>query len=109
MIIEICIGMISLAFIILVIYLVITLHKVIQILKATKHSMINASQLLKTTNDLALDFQEKSRALNIFFRPLARWNKKKSNSKYKKYEIITEAVNFAIESIALLNRLKKSH
>ena len=64
MIIDISIGVIALAFVVLVIYLVLTLCKVIE--------------LLKTTNDLALDFKEKSKILNLFFRPLAKLNKRRS-------------------------------
>ena len=69
MIIDICIGVISLAFVVLVIYLVLTLRKVIE--------------LLKTTNDLALDIKEKSKLLNLLFRPLANLNKKWRSKKSK--------------------------
>lgn len=109
MIIDICMGVISLAFVILVIYLVITLHKVIEMLKTTKRSMTNVDKLLKTTNDLALDFKEKSEAMNVFFRPLTKWNKKKIDLKHQKYEAIAEIINFATDGIVLFNKLKKRH
>jgi uncharacterized protein YoxC len=63
MIIDICIGAVSAAFVLLVIYLLITLH--------------NINGLLKTTNDIALDLKEKSSTLNVFFRPLKMWKSKK--------------------------------
>ena len=78
MIIDICIGIISIAFVILVVYLVITLIKVIEILKQMKRSTIHVDQLLKTANDLTLDVKKKSEALDVFFQPLTRLNKKKS-------------------------------
>lgn len=95
MIIDICVGVISLAFVVLVIYLVITLRKM--------------TEVLKTTNDLALDFKEKSKALNLFFQPLARLTKKKIDPKHQKYEKIAEIINFATDGIVLFNRLKKKH
>jgi uncharacterized protein YoxC len=107
MIVDICAGVISMTFIVLVIYLVITLRKAIEMLKQTKHSMTHVDQLIKTANDLALDFKEKSEALNILFRPLMRLSKKKIDPKYQKYEKIAEMINFATDGIVLFNELKK--
>jgi uncharacterized protein YoxC len=94
MIIEICVGVISIAFVVLVVYLVITLHKVIE--------------TLKTANDLALDIKEKSEALNVVFRPLTKFGKKKEKHS-QNYEKIIEIINFATDGIVLFNRLKRKH
>jgi uncharacterized protein YoxC len=107
MFIDICIGTISVAFVILVVYLVITLTKVIRMLTQTKRSMAYVDQLLKTTNDLALDFKEKSEAMNVFFQPLKRLNKKKTDLKHRNHDKIAEIINFAMGGIALFNALKK--
>jgi len=93
MIIDISVGAVSLAFVVLVIYLVITLRKV--------------DQLLKTTNDLALDFKDKSETLNILFRPLAKLGKKKADPKHRKQEKIAEIIDLATDGIVLFNRLIK--
>lgn|ERR1700722_18134770 len=83
MVIDICIGAISIAFIVLVIYLVITLRNV---------------------NGLLIDLKEKSATLNVFFRPLKLWNKKKAQGRYEK---IGEIVTFITEGMVLFNKLKK--
>jgi uncharacterized protein YoxC len=93
MIIDICVGVIALAFVVLVVYLVLTLIKVIR--------------LLKTTNDIALDFKKKSEALNVFLQPLKKLDKKKIDLKHRKYDKIAEIINFATDGIALFNTLKK--
>jgi uncharacterized protein YoxC len=106
MIIDICVGGISIAFIILVVYLVITLIKVIEILKQMKRTTTHVDQLLKTANDLTLDFKKKSEILNIFFQPLTRLSKKNINRKRHNYEKIAEIIQFATEGLALLKTLK---
>jgi uncharacterized protein YoxC len=114
MIIEICAGIVAAAFVVLVVYLVIALRNLIQTLKRTKsimnhidHITIDSQELIKNTNDLTLDFKEKSEALNVFFRPLAKLNKKKADSKHDNYEKIAELIDFATEGIVLFNKLKK--
>lgn len=93
MIIDICVGVIALAFVVLVVYLVLTLIKVIR--------------LLKTTNDIAVDLKKKSETLNVFFQPLKKFDKKKSDLKNRKYDKIAEIISFATDGIALFNKLKK--
>jgi uncharacterized protein YoxC len=93
MIIDISVGVISLAFVVLVVYLVLTLRKV--------------DRLLKTTNALALDIKSKSETLDIFFRPLARLGKKKGDTKHRKHDEIIDIVDFVTEGVVLFNKLKK--
>ena len=114
MIVDISVGIIAFAFVILAIYATIILHKVIEMLKASKRAMVNidhiseeGKKLVKNTNDLALDFKEKSEAMNFFFRPLKTLNKKKTDSKHLQAEKIAEIIHFALESMALFNKLKK--
>ena len=97
MIIEVCIGAVSLAFVILVIYLVMTLIQ-------TRRTLSRIDKLTKTVNEIALDLKEKSEALNIVFRPLARLNKKKVE---RHSQNVAEIIEFASEGITLFNRLKK--
>ncbi len=92
MIVDVCVGIISVAFVVLVIYLVITLTKL--------------NEMLKTTNDLALDLKEKSQALNVFFRPLSGFGKK-TDKKHRKSNKIAEIIQFATDGIALFNAFKK--
>jgi uncharacterized protein YoxC len=117
MIIEICVGVISIAFVVLVVFLAVTLCKVIETLKKAKRMMANLDdiseeslKLIKASNDLVSDFKEKSEALNFFFRPLAKFSKKKTESKHhRNYDKIAEIINFAADSIVLFNKLKRKH
>ena len=95
MIIDISVGVISVAFVVLVVYLVLTLRKV--------------DRLLNTTNDLALDIKEKSETLNIFFRPLAKLGKKKADPKHRKHGEIVDIVDFVTDGVILFNKLIKKH
>src|ERR1700722_2880898 len=95
MVIDICIGAISVAFVVLVIYLVITLHKV--------------NGLLKTSNDLALDLKDKSKTLNVFFHPLKFWNKKKAHPNWRRRGKIGEILTFIADGMLLFNKLKKKN
>ncbi len=94
MFVDICIGAVSLAFVILVVYLAITLQKVIATLKQTKHILGHVDQITKTT----------SGALNIVFKPLALLNKKKAE---RHSQTIADVVQFAAEGISLYNQIKK--
>jgi hypothetical protein len=94
MFIDICIGTVSLAFVVLVIYLAITLQKVIATLKQTKHILGHVDHITKTT----------SGAMDLVLKPLARLNKKKAQ---RHSQTITDVVQFAAEGIALYNQLKK--
>jgi uncharacterized protein YoxC len=98
MIIEISVGVIAIAFVILVIFLTMTLRKVMHLSKESQ-------KLIKNTNDLALDLKEKSEALDTFFRSI----KKKLHPKNNKVEKIAEVLNFATDGIVLFNRFKKKH
>lgn len=100
---ELCAGVASIAFVILVVFLVIALCHIIQTLKQSKH-------MIKNVNDLALDLKEKSESLNLFFRPLEKLSKKKTEGKHlKTYEKAAEVINFATDGILLFNKLKRKH
>jgi uncharacterized protein YoxC len=101
---DICIGAISLAFVVLVVYLIITLHRILGTLKQTKRTLLHVDHLAKTTDEVALDLKEKLKALNFFFRPLEKLNKKKTPHRS---ENIADIVQFAAEGISLFNNLKK--
>lgn len=104
MFIDICIGAVSLAFVILVIYLIVSLRKIQGTLKQTNRTLVHVDQLSKTANDIALDLKEKSEALNVVFKPLAKLNKKKAA---RHSQAISDVVQFAAEGITLYNQLKK--
>ena len=90
MFIDICIGAVSLAFVVLVVYLAITLQKLIGTLKQTKHILGHVDQITNTASNLV--------------KPLARLNKKKSE---RHSQTIADVVQFAAEGIGLYNQLKK--
>lgn len=94
MFVDICIGAVSLAFVVLVVYLAVTLQKVIATLKQTKHILGHVDHITKTA----------SGALNIVFKPLSRLNKKKAE---RHSQTIADVVQFAAEGIGLYNQLKK--
>jgi uncharacterized protein YoxC len=103
MIFEICAGVVSIAFVILVVFLIITLRRVIETLKQSKNT-------LKNVNHLTLDLQQKSEALNLFFRPLTNLTKKKTTPKnLKNYEKAAEVIKFASDGVLLFNKLKRKH
>ncbi len=102
---DFCIGAISLAFVVLVVYLIIALHRMLGTLKQTKRTLVQVDHLVKTADEVALDLKEKLEALNFFFRPLAKLDKKKTPHRSDK---IADILQFAAEGISLFNNLKKN-
>lgn len=101
MIVEICVGLITAAFIVLVIFLIIALRNLILTLRQSRHTLQNI-------NHLTLDLKAKSEALNLFFNPLAKLSKKKTDLKHlKNFEKAAEMINFATDGILLFNKLRK--
>lgn len=114
MVIDISVAVIAFAFVVLVIFLIATLRKVMQTLHTSKRAIKNldhiseeGKKLIRTSNDLAIDIKEKSEALNFFFHPLEKLNKRRSDPRHLQVEKIAEIINFAMNSMVLLNKLKK--
>ncbi len=103
MIMEICIGVVSIAFVVLVIFLIMTLRDVSNTLKQSK-------QMIRNFDELIANLKEKSQALDLFFKPLEKLSKKKAETKnLKNYEKAAEVINFATDGILLFNKLKRKH
>lgn len=116
MIIEVCIAVSTIAFVVLVIFLVMTLRNSCATLKKTKHTLtkvegelkeISAESviLLKNVNDLTVDIKEKSESLNFLFTPLLKLSHGKSH-KTNTYEKLTEVINYVTDAVILLKKIK---
>lgn len=117
MLIEICLVVSSIAFVILVIFLIMTLHNSCATLKKTKHTLTKVEGelkeismesiiLLKNVNDLTIDIKEKSEALSFLFAPLLNLSRKKSHKTKNSYEKLTEIINYIADAVILLKKTK---
>ncbi|MGL4539588.1 MAG: DUF948 domain-containing protein [Candidatus Rhabdochlamydia sp.] len=117
MIIEVCIAISTIAFVILVIFLIMALRNSCATLKKTKHTLgkmeaelkeISSESiiLLKNVNDLAVDIKKKSESLNFLFTPLLELSRKKPHKAKNKYEKLTEVVNYVADAVILLKKIK---
>ena len=116
MIIEVCIAVSTIAFVVLVIFLVMTLRSSCATLKKTKHTLTKVEgelkeissesvTLLKNVNDLTVDIKEKSEALNFLFAPLLKLSHGKSH-RTNAYEKLTEVINYVADAVILLKKIK---
>ncbi|KAG6559694.1 Bacterial protein of unknown function (DUF948) [Candidatus Rhabdochlamydia oedothoracis] len=115
MIIEVCVAVSTIAFVILVIFLIMTLRNSCATLKKTKNTLtkvegelkeISAESLtlLKNVNDLTVDIKEKSEALNFLFDPLLKLSHGKSHKAKNSYEKLTEVINYVADAVILLKK-----
>lgn len=114
MIIDISIGIIAIAFVILVVFLVMTLIRLRKVLKKTDrvlsdvHQTLNtlsvpSSELIQNSNRFVLDLKRKSEGLDVLFRPLYALKKSESHSGGK----FSDIAIFVTEGIHLFNKIKK--
>lgn len=118
MIFEICVAVISFAFVMLVVFLIITLKNVTSNLKKTKqilnkleHELVDMSgesvKLIKNANELTEDIKKKTESLNFLFRPLFKFNKEKSeDNEHDNYEKVSNIMNYISQGILLFKKLK---
>lgn len=104
MIMEITVGVIALAFMFLVIYLIIALRDVRKTLKKTQRLLTDLHQLLDAVSEpsknivhnvdkLTHDLRRKSEGLDILFSPLYALHKKQTENKISPlFECIGEAI-----------------
>lgn len=118
MIVEVCITVSTIAFVVLVIFLVMTLRNSCATLKKTKNILtkvegelkeISAETviLLKNVNDLTIDIKEKAESLNFLFLPLAKLSQGKKNNTKSAYEKFTEVINYVADAVILLKKIKE--
>lgn len=101
MLIEICIGAVSLAFVVVAVFLSVALYDFIQTMKQSKHT-------IRHVNALTVDLKEKLDALNFLFQPLVKLSKKKTAHKnLKNFEKAAEVINFAADGVQLFKTLKR--
>jgi len=117
MIMEIIIGVIGIAFILLVIFLIMTLLRLRRFIKTADRVLTKADHLLhaiseptveliQNSNKLVMDVKKKSEALDVIFRPLYCLKKERSEepTAYKK---ISEILELVIEGVQLFSKIKK--
>jgi hypothetical protein len=101
MVIETCVGIATVAFVLLVAFLSVALYNLMQTLRQSKHT-------IRHVNALTLDLKQKVDSLNFLFQPLAKLNKKKIGPKnLKNFEKAAEVINFAADGVQLFKKLKR--
>lgn len=116
MIMEIIVGVIGAAFVVLVVFLLLSLKKLNQTLKKADHILADvrhllndatdpAIDLLENTNALVLDIQKKSEGLDLLFRPLYSIKKAKSDPK-NGTEKVSELMEYVAEGVRLFGKIK---
>lgn len=105
MVMEIIAGAVGTAFIILVIFLILTLQKYRNVAKEAERllrSMTDPTrELVENTNELVVDLKKKSEGLDIIFQPLYSLKKRPSNS-----EKIGDLLNCVGQGIQLFSKIK---
>ncbi|GAB4189087.1 MAG: hypothetical protein Tsb0015_09580 [Simkaniaceae bacterium] len=123
MIIEICAIAATVAFIILVVFLIMTFITTRRTLKETTITLMHIQRqmqalskesisLIQNTNDLTLDIKKKSESLNFIFHALASFNKNKFHVlEMEKQKNISEKISEILEcvgsGIILFNKIKE--
>jgi uncharacterized protein YoxC len=116
MIIEIIVGAIGASFVVLVIFLIMTLYRLRKVMKKTDRVLTEAHHLLHTlsepsvelihnTNKLVVDVKKKSEGLDVIFRPLYDLKKERSEGS-KGFEKICDLLECAIEGARLFIKIK---
>jgi uncharacterized protein YoxC len=111
---EIIVGVIALAFILLVIFLIMTLRQFRQVMKKSErvltetHYLLHSihkpgTELIENTNDLILDVKKKSEGLDVLFHPLYHLKKNKAE---ESCETISEVLEFVGEGLRLFSKIK---
>lgn len=114
MIMDIIVGVIGVAFILLVIFFIMTLLRLRRLMKTGDrvlkkvdhllHALSEPSvELINNSNKLVMDIKKKSEGLDVIFRPL--YGLKKHG--HKGYEKISELLEFVAEGVQLFSKIKK--
>ena len=114
---ELIVGVIGIAFIVLVIFFIITLQGLRKTAERTEQTMKEAHHLLRVlteptielienTNKLIEDVKKKSEGLDVIFRPLYAFRKDRSE-KPNSLEKICGVLGFVEEGIQLYKKIKK--
>lgn len=117
MIIEVCIAVSTIAFIVLVVFLIMMLRNSCATLQKTKHTLTKIEGelkeissesiiLLKNVNDLTVDIKEKAKSLNFLFLPLLKLSQEKPHKAKSTYEKLTEVINYIADAVILLKKVK---
>jgi uncharacterized protein DUF948 len=115
MIMEIIVGIIGLAFVVLVIFLILTLQtsrktmkkadRVLSDLHKTMEGVSESSlDLIHNANKLTLDIRKKSEALDILFRPLYLIKREKTEEKDR--EKTSEIIECVLDAVHLFSKIK---
>jgi uncharacterized protein YoxC len=116
MILELIVGTIALACVILVVFLICIFQDVRRVLKKTDrvlsdlHKTLDAvsepsAHLIHRLSDLTLDIKKKSEGLNILFHPLYVMSKERAEEK-KGHNKLSEIMEFIGEAIRLFGKIK---
>lgn len=114
---TIIIGVIGLAFIVLVIFLVMTLQRLRRVLKTSDrvlkqvHYLLHnisepSEELIENCNKLVMDVKKKSDGLDVIFRPLYNI-KKERHETHKGYDKIGQILECVAEGVELFGKIKK--
>jgi len=113
---EIIVGLIGTAFVVWVIFMIITLHKVRKVAKKTDHVLSAVYHLLRSitepsvdliqhTDELVRDVKKKAEGLDVLFHPLYEMKKEKSEEP-KGCKKICDLLEYVSEGIHLFNKIK---
>lgn len=118
MVMEITIGVIALAFIVLVVFLVRsltgiskTLKKVDRLLGDLHKTLENVTEesthLLHNTNKLVLDVKRKSEGLDVLFHPLYEMKKEPAPEKKNTYEKASRIIDHVADGLRLFSKIRE--
>lgn len=118
MVVEVCIAISTIAFVLLVIFLIITLRSSCATLKKTKHTLTKVEgdlkeistesvTLLKNVNELTVDIKEKAESLNFLFSPLLKLSRGRTHRTKNTCEKLTEVINYVADAVVLLKKIKE--
>ena len=114
MTIEVIVGIIGAAFVVLVVFFIVTLQGLRKVALRTEQAMKEAHHLMRSiteptvelidnTNDLIKDLKKKSEALDEILHPFCASKKEKPNG----FEKICGVLGFVEEGILLYKKIKK--
>jgi uncharacterized protein YoxC len=117
MVIEIVVGAIGIAFILLVIFFIITLQRLRRVIRKTDRTLTEICYLLHSisapsiemvdgVNKLIGDVQKKLEGLDVLFHPLYGLKKEKSEG-HTTSEKIYGVLEYITEGVHLFNKIKK--
>lgn len=113
---EIIMGVIALAFVILVVFAILALQasrktkkKVDRVLMELQKTLEIVSddglELIHNTNKLTLDLKKKSEALDVLFRPF--YSKKEKSHEREGSENVSEMIDCVVDGVRLFKKIKE--